>query len=68
MAKSYGRRLRVGDDGGGGGGATTLKKGLHNCSPKAADKSTVMPKASVNADATRKSVAKATNNLGPREA
>jgi hypothetical protein len=57
MAKSYGSA-----------GATTLKKGLKNCSPKAADKSTVMPKTSVNSDATRKSVAKATNNIGPREA
>lgn len=57
MAKSYGSA-----------GAASLKKGLKNCSPKAADASTKMPTKSVNADATRKSVAKATNNLGPREA
>lgn len=52
----------------GSAGATTLKKGLSNHSPKACDASTKMPKTSVNADATRKSVAKATNNIGPREA
>ena len=57
MAKSYGSA-----------GATTLKGGLVNNSPKSCDASTVMPKTSVNSDATRTSVGKATNNLGPREA
>lgn len=61
MAKSYGKSY-------GSAGATTLKQGLKNMSPKACDKSCALPKTSVNADATRKSVAKATNNLGPREA
>ena len=48
--------------------STSLKAGLKNMSPKAADASTRMPKTSVNADATRSSPGKATNNLGPREA
>lgn len=46
-----------------------LKEGLTNKSPKACDASTKLPtKTSVSADATRSTVAKATNNLGPREA
>jgi hypothetical protein len=46
-----------------------LKEGLSNSSPKACDASTKLPtKTSVNSDATRTSVAKATNNIGPREA
>jgi hypothetical protein len=50
-------------------GKGTLKEGLKNCSPPASDASTKLPtKTSVNSDATRTSVAKATNNLGPREA
>jgi hypothetical protein len=58
MAKGYGNMS--------GGG---LKAGLHNCSPPASDASTKLPvKTSVNEDATRTSVGKATNNLGPREA
>jgi hypothetical protein len=57
MAKGYGS-----------GGSASLKGGLVNHSPKSADASTVMPKTSVNSDATRSSVGKATNNLGPREA
>lgn len=48
--------------------ATTLKEGLKNMSPKSCDASTTLPKTSVNSDATRTSVGKATNNIGPREA
>lgn len=52
-----------------GAGGTNLKKGLVNRSPKACDKSTQLPtKTSVNSDATRTTVARATNNLGPRTA
>ncbi len=46
-----------------------LKEGLTRKNPPACDASTKLPtKTSVNSDATRTSVAKATNNLGPREA
>jgi hypothetical protein len=46
-----------------------LKEGLSNKSPKACDASTKLPTTTkVDSDATRSSVAKATNNLGPREA
>ncbi len=49
-----------------GGG---LKAGLTRHNPSASDASTKLPvKTSVNQDAVRTSVGKATNNLGPREA
>ncbi len=50
-------------------GGGVLKQGLSRSNPPASDKSTRLPTSkSVNSDATRSSVAKATNNLGPREA
>ena len=61
-------------DWGGQLGASTGKSkgvlgdGLMRCSAPSSDKSTQLPtNMSVNSDATRSSVGRATNNLGPRE-
>jgi hypothetical protein len=59
MAKGKGKGIS-------GGG---LKAGLTRKAPSASDKSTRLPTStSVNKDATRSSVSRATNNLGPRNA
>ena len=48
-------------------GGKTLHQGLYRKNPHACDKSTSLPtKTSVNADAVRTQVGRATNDLGPR--
>jgi hypothetical protein len=50
-------------------GGKTLHQGLYRKNPHACDKSTSLPtKTSVNSDATRTQVGRATNALGPRSA